>query len=213
MARSTKKCSRGKRGVRSHHRKGLSRKVKSHCRKTPKRHSKSKRHSKRRSTKRRSTKKRCSKRRSIRSVCKGVATDICLSNNKCRLGSRKGKSYCKQISRKPRKGCRKSAKRTKKSKKSKKSKKRRTTSPRKSPCVGRTVDECTMDPSCEVRTSSKGNQFCSARSRTLSNASGKRVVYQGASMPAGLLAQLRAARAASERAEGVPPAARMYRRR
>jgi len=51
-------------------------------------------------------KRRCSPRRKIRSVCKGVDTSICLSNNKCKLRSRKGKQYCSQISRKPRKNCR-----------------------------------------------------------------------------------------------------------
>jgi len=106
MARSTKKCSRGKHGVRSHSRKGISRKVKSHCRK-------SKKHA--RKTPKRSgshKKRRCTPRRKINSVCKGVDTSICLSNNKCKLRSRKGKQYCSQISRKPRKGCRRASRRS-----------------------------------------------------------------------------------------------------
>ena len=82
---------------------------------------------------------------------------------------------------------RKSNKKSKKSKKSKRrTPKRRTVRRLKSPCVGVSVNACTGNPNCEVRTSGSGNKYCAARSRTLGNAEGKRVVYQGPILPPGV---------------------------
>ena len=103
MARSTKKCSKRKSGVRSHKRTSGKR-VKAYCRKrTTKRRShrskKTKRSTKRRSTKKRSTKKskKTKKRRSTKprtSKCSGVSVLDCTGNPNCEVRSRNGSPYC-----------------------------------------------------------------------------------------------------------------------